>query len=257
VFTVYKEAGQMTLKIHSGSLCREAKAIVGPSSDTFDALVFLRSHTQLEACLASYGYMNQKYLSKKIIPRLDPTVAELALLVDGFLGDHEPFASFGFQNLYEQGYITFKRWKSIQHLRLESEINALESGFNKIEEAEKAEKAHRKRRLKFLSEMKKKDVSAPPEDPISDVTYHTWDLHNSVAEWLLPWTSNDELAAAVESLDVQALWRLVRDDRDASRALPIALKARNILVVSWLMDEGADSRYLRVNDCEYKELAQS
>ena len=36
--------------------------------------------------------------------------AELALLVEGLIGDHQIFESFGYENLHERGYLTYERW---------------------------------------------------------------------------------------------------------------------------------------------------
>jgi len=53
---------------------------------------------------------------------------ELLLLVDGFLGDHEPLSSFGYQNLFEKGHITLERWRSIQSSLIENDLDMIEEG---------------------------------------------------------------------------------------------------------------------------------
>ncbi|KAF6237668.1 hypothetical protein HO173_003869 [Letharia columbiana] len=37
-------------------------------------------------------------------------LAELAFLVEGLIGDHQIFESFGYENLHERGYLTYERW---------------------------------------------------------------------------------------------------------------------------------------------------
>ena len=40
--------------------------------------------------------------------------ARFALLVEGLVTDHEVFQSFGYEDLFEQGYLSYKCWKSFQ-----------------------------------------------------------------------------------------------------------------------------------------------
>ena len=40
--------------------------------------------------------------------------AELSLLVEGLVADDQVFESFGYENLYEKGFLTYDRWKSFQ-----------------------------------------------------------------------------------------------------------------------------------------------
>ena len=60
--------------------------------------------------------------------------AEVSLLVEGLLMDHQVFQSFGFENLYKSGYLTFDIWKSFQGARTVRTLDLLEQDFLVLEE---------------------------------------------------------------------------------------------------------------------------
>lgn len=62
--------------------------------------------------------------------------SELRLLVDGFLSDGEVFKSFGYENLYERGFLDFKLWKKFQQSKLQRDISSLSDGFFAVDDLE-------------------------------------------------------------------------------------------------------------------------
>jgi hypothetical protein len=71
---------------------------------------------------------------------------ELCLLVDGLLGDHEPLSSFGYQDLFEKGYISHERWKSIQSSLIENDLDMIEEGVQAaIDEEETSRSEHQRK----------------------------------------------------------------------------------------------------------------
>lgn len=72
---------------------------------TFNGLAVLAKYKQLKQRLKSHSSLKE-----------DPSWAVLALgiLADGFLTDREIFRTFGYENLYENGYLSFELWKEIQ-----------------------------------------------------------------------------------------------------------------------------------------------
>lgn len=96
-----------------------------------------------------------------------PTKDDLYLLIDGFLGDWEAFASFGLQNLRDRGYISLAGWNAIQSTRVQSNINAIENGVNAISTAEAAVMKRRRAFLQTLS-----DDSQPLQDNLPQQKSH-------------------------------------------------------------------------------------
>ena len=57
---------------------------------------------------------------------------ELGLLVEGFVQDPQVFRSFDYENLYEQGYLSYDRWKAFQCSSSHLNIDRLDSAFHAI-----------------------------------------------------------------------------------------------------------------------------
>lgn len=71
--------------------------------------------------------------SSKELARLE---AEVSLLVEGFLADDQGFESYGYENLYEKGYLTYDRWKSFQSSKTSRSLDQLDSATNSIDQLE-------------------------------------------------------------------------------------------------------------------------
>lgn len=53
-------------------------------------------------------------------------VAEMRLLVHGFLDDPEVFLDYGYEDLFDEGYLTFNQWTVFQDSEFNQQIDALE-----------------------------------------------------------------------------------------------------------------------------------
>jgi ankyrin repeat protein len=60
--------------------------------------------------------------------------SSLCILVYGFLADRYIFASFGLENLYERGCLSFEHWKEMQHRRFIDDIALLDNAFNAVDQ---------------------------------------------------------------------------------------------------------------------------
>ena len=56
--------------------------------------------------------------------------AELTLLLEGLITDHEVFWSFGYENLFEQGYRSYDIWKAFQSANASLIIDHLDNAFH-------------------------------------------------------------------------------------------------------------------------------
>lgn len=88
---------------------------------TFDGLAILAQYARL----------------KQHLELLDPGLAivpTLRLLVDGFLADGQVFKSFGYNDLFERGYLSLELWNDFQHRQLDDDITLLDDTFNAVAE---------------------------------------------------------------------------------------------------------------------------
>ncbi|KAG7289319.1 hypothetical protein NEMBOFW57_005686 [Staphylotrichum longicolle] len=90
---------------------------------TFDGLAILAQYARL----------------KQHLELLDPGLAivpTLRLLVDGFLADGQVFKSFGYNDLFERGYLSLELWNDFQHRQLDDDITLLDDTFSAVAELE-------------------------------------------------------------------------------------------------------------------------
>lgn len=55
---------------------------------------------------------------------------ELTLLLEGLITDHQVFRSFGYENLFEQGYLSYNLWKAFQSSNASLIIDRLDNAFH-------------------------------------------------------------------------------------------------------------------------------
>lgn len=86
------------------------------------------------ALLKNYSTLKVHLNAIQSKPRvLGSLVLEMMLLIDGFLADGEIFKSYGYEDLYENGFLTYDHWKEFQQAQLEKDISALERSYNEID----------------------------------------------------------------------------------------------------------------------------
>ena len=62
--------------------------------------------------------------------------AELSLLVEGLLADDQVFESFGYENLYEKGFLTYDCWKSFQSSKTTRSLDQLDWATHTVDQLE-------------------------------------------------------------------------------------------------------------------------
>ena len=62
--------------------------------------------------------------------------AELSLLVEGLVGDDQVFESYGYEKLYEKGFLTYDRWKSFQSSKTSRSLDQLDWAPHTIDQLE-------------------------------------------------------------------------------------------------------------------------
>lgn len=133
-FSVHKTKCSMQIRYFSKSLWAEVSWVLVGSLDRVrkatDGFELLRNHAALERHL--------KHLRANGGPGVQDTVNDLDLLVSGLLSDDEPFRSYGYEELREEGCMTAERYTMIQHQSIERDIDAIDEGFLAAENAEYA-----------------------------------------------------------------------------------------------------------------------
>jgi ankyrin repeat protein len=136
-FMVYKSPTEIDVNIFSDSLYLEVIGLLGleglqigvvDQERILNGLVLLKNYHNLECHL---GVLHSKLPPNQTTHSL---VLEMELLVDGLLADGEVFKSFGYEDMYERGFLDFKLWKKFQQQKLERDISALEEGFYAIDD---------------------------------------------------------------------------------------------------------------------------
>jgi ankyrin repeat protein len=129
----------MNVNIHSVALRREIVHALSPECTepvedgpgNFDGLVLLKYCHSLEKHLRHLYCTQQPHLTDVDINCL---LAEMTLLMDGHLKDPEVFGSFGYEALYEKGYLTFDCWKAFQNSKVNRDLDLLEDAYDAIDE---------------------------------------------------------------------------------------------------------------------------
>ncbi len=70
-----------------------------------NGLVLLKNYSTLKA------HLNAVQSNPRALGSL---VLEMSLLIDGFLADGEIFKSYGYEDLYENRFLTYDHWKEFQ-----------------------------------------------------------------------------------------------------------------------------------------------
>ncbi|KAI9759870.1 MAG: hypothetical protein M1840_003072, partial [Geoglossum simile] len=133
-FIAYKTPTQLTIDFHSIGLYSEVIQTIGPGDTPLEAtsqgvvvngLSLLKHYQTLNAGLNVLRSTNST---------ADLLISEMTLLIHGFLLDGEIFKSYGYEDLYENGLLTFDHWKDFQQVQLERDITALEEAYYAIDE---------------------------------------------------------------------------------------------------------------------------
>ncbi|KAH0553447.1 hypothetical protein GP486_006483, partial [Trichoglossum hirsutum] len=136
-FTAYKSPTRLAVTVNSIHLYSELINAIGLECIQLEApgqgavvngLVLLKHYQTLSA------HLNTLSLSLAGNPTTHSLILEMTLLIHGFLLDGEIFRSYGYEDLYEDAFLTFEHWKEFQQARLERDISSLEEGYYAIDE---------------------------------------------------------------------------------------------------------------------------
>ena len=132
-FVAYKSSGQLAIAIHSSDLYSELISILGfeelyvegtDQANIVNGLALLKNYPTLKV------HLNAIQSNTRVLGSL---VFEMMLLIDGFLADGEIFKSYGYEDLYENGFMTYDHWKELQQAQLEKDISTLERSYDEID----------------------------------------------------------------------------------------------------------------------------
>ena len=139
VFTVSKTTSSMEVNIKSVVLYSYLAHLLGQHQDSasqrINAFVLLSNVKFLQTQL------NDLRERMHIDPPQGPLMsllseqnaqieAELTLLLEGLITDHQVFRSFGYENLFEQGYLSYDLWKAFQSSSASLIIDRLDNAFH-------------------------------------------------------------------------------------------------------------------------------
>ncbi|PVH70403.1 hypothetical protein DL98DRAFT_136415 [Cadophora sp. DSE1049] len=138
-FEAHKSVNQMHITIYSHSLYDElathipldnVERALGCPTRTVNGLALLRHYHTLKR------RFKDLYSALCDNPANHSLALEMNLLVNGFLGDGQVFQSFGYENLYELGFMDYQLWKYFQKQKLDKDITELDDGFCAIDDEE-------------------------------------------------------------------------------------------------------------------------
>ena len=144
-FVAYMTVDSLQLQVRSASLrlwlCNalpsEAAKDEAVRNDTFCGLQLLKHRRSLMRSLKSLSHSRHVHIED------DMLIAEARLLIDGLLSDPEFFFNFGYENLYEQGYLTYKDWEAFQEITLDRDLGVLEDSIDTLDLFELQERQQR------------------------------------------------------------------------------------------------------------------
>jgi hypothetical protein len=135
----------MEITFHSLDLYREVREVVSGIGQSVDGLLLLRYYDRLVWRMETLQTSEMREIERTSV------IAELSLLMQGFLDDDETFASFGFQTLYQQKCISLERWRRFTASRARYDLNTIEK---EVEAIDEADVLRRKRRQAFLESLR-------------------------------------------------------------------------------------------------------
>ncbi|KAH7417809.1 hypothetical protein BKA64DRAFT_700354 [Cadophora sp. MPI-SDFR-AT-0126] len=133
-FSVTKVRSGMSIRYHSAPLMQEVLKVINMNTfqDLSDCLLLLKHHAALKNHL--------RLLQSEKETCDTATVKDLDLLVSGLLSDDEIFSSYGYEELYQNGYITADRIRSFRLAMIDKDINAINDGFIAVDESKDDQK---------------------------------------------------------------------------------------------------------------------
>lgn len=148
-FTISKTTSTIEITFHS-ALIRSCVShlleqdLPDSTISKLDGFILLKNFGRLKSCIRALRQVRKGTITEacrrilletRTSPEDDSKLeAEMCLLVEGVLQDSEVFQSFGYENLYERGYLSYDRWKAFQRERTSRAIDLLDSAFHVIDQ---------------------------------------------------------------------------------------------------------------------------
>jgi ankyrin repeat protein len=173
-FEVYKSVNQMHITIYSHSLYDKlathipldnVESGLGCPARIVNGLALLRHYHTLMRLLKDL----RSILCDN--PANQSLALEMDLLVNGFLGDGQVFQSFGYENLYELGFMDYQLWKYFQKQKLDKDITELDDNFCAIddEEALSTSESESRSTTTLVEEAMADGAVEDPTEPLLDI----------------------------------------------------------------------------------------
>ena len=138
-FEVHKSVDQMHITIYSHSLYDELATLI-PLDNTERGLGCQTRTVNGLALLSHYHTLMRRLKDLRSAlcdnPANQSLALEMDLLVNGFIGDGQVFQSFGYENLYELGFMDYQLWKYFQKQKFDKDITELDDRFCAIDDEE-------------------------------------------------------------------------------------------------------------------------
>ena len=147
-FEVRKTADGINVRLRSSMLHIHIPLLLveggNPQWDVIDGFHLLKNIGLLESRLRELRAEMQDTsrsdsFFRTLIPSREESAqfeAELSLLVEGLAADDQVFESFGYENLYENGFLTYDRWKSFQSSKTFRSLDQLDWATHPIDQLE-------------------------------------------------------------------------------------------------------------------------
>ena len=132
-FTVRKRPTTMVVETHYDLLSSWLiKVLPIAPSDISNGFLLLKHLDLLEEHFRAFQEKKARHLSYNFLVghELDRLEAALSLLIKGLLTDPQVFTSFGYQSLYDQGYLSYERWKKFHSSWTTDNIDILEASYD-------------------------------------------------------------------------------------------------------------------------------
>ena len=144
-FEVRKTADDINVKLYSTTLQVHLLPLLVPEpkfqSPQIPGVVcgfqLLKNIDSLEGRLRELrAKLQYEFADYSLWVRLVKLEAELSLLVEEFVADDQVFRSFGYEKLYEKGFLTYDRWRSFQTSKTFRSLDQLDWAIPTIDQAQ-------------------------------------------------------------------------------------------------------------------------
>ena len=133
MFTVFKNSTTMVIEYHHGYLSSWlAEVLPIAQNEISNGLLLLKHLDLLEERSRALERAQIWFIICHLVysTGVDPSLeVEVNLLIEGFLKDPQVFTSFDFGRLYDNGYLSYERWKKFHSSWTKENIDLLEASY--------------------------------------------------------------------------------------------------------------------------------